>query len=387
MPETKEITRANRRQKVGLVLSGGGARGAYQAGVIKGIAQIAKEAGIDKPLPIITGVSAGAINASYLAATCENFEVAAEKMAALWCGITADQVFRTDALAAGRSGLRFLSDITVGAMYRRKLARSLLDTSPLRKLLNASIPFENIQKNILAGHLDALAVSAMNYTTSNSITFVQGHDQIPMWTRSRRFSTRTDITADHVMASAAIPVFFPPGPVADDHYGDGCLRNTAPLSPAIHLGADRLLVVSVRRPDSAAVPETTKIEPSLARIIGVILNALLLDAVEIDMERMSRVNQTLSHVSDPLRESLQLRQVDFLWIRPSQDIGHLAGELYERLPRVIKYLVSGLGSHKEAAELTSYLLFDPEFCGRLVQLGYDDAMASRDSIRKFLINE
>jgi NTE family protein len=370
--------------RVGLVLSGGGARGAYQAGVLKGIAEICREGGIKQPFPIITGVSAGAINASYLAARCDNFESAADDMVKMWSSITADRVFKTDALSAGRSGLKFLTDATLGAFYRKKFARALLDTSPLAEFISKNIPFDRIDKNLQEGHLSALAVTAMNFSNSTSINFVQTANDVPMWERSRRKSEKAWIGTPHVMASAALPLFFPPVAVGEDYYGDGCLRNTAPLSPAIHLGAERLLVVSVRRPDGLTPPPTTTMEPSLARVLGVILNALLLDAVDVDMERMARVNQTLSLVPEQTRSNLELKKVDYLWLRPSQDIGHLAGDLFENLPKVIKYLIGGLGSSKEASEMTSYLLFDPTFCGRLVKTGYEDAMNGKDSILQFL---
>jgi NTE family protein len=395
MVQTKELRSSSRSPNVGLVLSGGGARGAYQAGVVKAISEIAAEANLNQPLPILTGVSAGAINASYLASSADNFLEGADKMALMWSKITADRIFKTDVLSAGRSGLRFVTDATVGALYQKKLARSLLDTAPLKKFINESIDFSKIPKNIQEGHLKSLAITAMNYSNSTSITFVQGDNTSPMWLRSRRKSELANLTTEHIMASSAIPIFFPPVHIPTygengDHFGDGCLRNTAPLSPAIHLGADRLLVVSVRRPDDVLVPEGGPspkgiLEPSLARVVGVILNAILLDAVDLDVERMSRVNQTLDFVPDRQRSSLQLRKVDFLWIRPSRDIGQLAGDLFQRLPRVIRYLVGGLGSSREASELTSYLLFDPDFCGQLVRLGYEDAMESRESIRKFLV--
>jgi len=381
---TSNPSPTSRPPRVGLVLSGGGARGAYQAGVLKGIAEICRDAGIKQPFPIITGVSAGAINASYLAARCDNFSEAAEDMVRMWCSITADRVFRTDALTAGRSGLKFLTDATLGALYRKKFARSLLDTSPLAEFIDANVPFDRIDRNLQEGHLSALAVTAMNYSNSNSINFVQTATDIPMWERSRRKSEKAWIATPHVMASAAIPLFFPPVAVGEDHYGDGCLRNTAPLSPAIHLGADRLLVVSVRRPDGLTPPPTTIVDPTLARVLGVILNALLLDAVDVDMERMARVNQTISLVPEQTRSNLELRKVDYLWLRPSQDIGQLAGDLFDHLPKVIKYLVRGLGSSKEAAEMTSYLLFDPDFCGRLVNTGYEDVMNGREAILAFL---
>ena len=383
-PEEHELRSQVRTKKVGLVLSGGGALGAYQAGVVRAVTEIAADRGIKKPLPIITGVSAGAVNATYLAAMCDDLHAAADQLVKMWSKIRAEDVFRTDPLSAGRSGLKFLTDATIGALYRKKLARSLLDTAPLAKFLEDHIPFANIDRNLAAGHLEALAVTATSYSSATSITFVHGSPQTPMWTRSRRLSTLDKVATEHVMASAAIPMFFPPVRIGDDHFGDGCLRNTAPLSPAIHLGADRLLVVSVRRPDNRAAPIDPNMEPSVARVLGVVLNALLLDAIDVDMERMSRVNSTLGFVPMRQRADLNLRPIDYLWIRPSQDIGHLAGELFDRLPRVIRYLISGLGSSREASELTSYLLFDPDFCGQLVHMGYEDGLAHREQIANFL---
>lgn len=370
--------------KIGLVLSGGGARGAYQAGVMKAIAEISEQVGVKQPTPIVTGVSAGAVNAAFLAAEINDFQVACDRMAMMWSKITAEQIFRTDALSAGRSGLRFITDATVGALYAKKLARSLLDTAPLKTFLTENVNFNRIKENLRAGHFESLAVTAMNYTTSNSITFVHGHENAPMWQRSRRQSEATPVSADHVMASAAIPMFFPPVKVGDGHYGDGCLRNTAPLSPAIHLGADRLLVISVRKADTPQAQPVTDLEPSLARVIGVILNALLLDSTEIDMERMSRVNSTINFVPERQRSDLALRKVDYLWLKPSRDIGELAGDLFNRLPRVIRYLVGGLGSSREASELTSYLLFDPDFCGQLVHMGYEDTIANSAAVAAFI---
>lgn len=380
----RTIIHQDEANRPGLVLSGGGARGAYQAGVVKGIADIAADLGVRQPLPILTGISAGAINASYLASGCDDFSVAAEKMSLLWSRLTADRVFKTDVLAAGRSGFRLVTDATIGALYSKKLARSLLDTSPLRQLMTETIPFDRIQQNIIDGHLKALAVTAMNYANSTSITFVQGRPSAPMWTRARRRSEKAMIEVPHVMASSALPLFFPPIQVGDYHYGDGTLRNQAPLSPAIHLGAQKLIVVSVRKSDAPTSTPPPSVDPSLARVLGVMLNALLLDSLDADMERMSRINTTVSLIPEAQREGLSLRPVEYLWIRPSQDIGQLAGDLFDRLPRVIRYLVGGLGSSREAAELTSYLLFDPDFCGQLVAMGHRDALAQRDQIAKFI---
>ncbi len=254
----------------------------------------------------------------------------------------------------------------------------------LAQFLSQIISFEQIANNIRAKKLQALAVTATNYTNATSITFVQAAGEVGMWTRSRRRSERANIQCEHVMASSAIPLFFPPVEINKKHYGDGCVRNMAPLAPAIHLGADRLLVISVRRPDIRAAPTDESIEPSFARVLGVILNALLLDSIDIDMERMSRINSTLEYVPSRQRSDLRLRKVDYLWIRPSHDIADLAGQLFHHLPPVIRYLLSGLGSEKEAEELTSYLLFDSDYCSQLVQLGYVDTMASRDAISQFL---
>lgn len=397
---------------IGLVLSGGGARGAYQAGVLSAVAEIAANMGSEGAFKVITGASAGAVNATHLAASPAPLADASARLCELWGSITAQDVFKTDALTAGRLGFKFAIDAAVGALYRKKLARSLLDTSPLRAFLAGHIDFSQIARNLQAGKLDALALTAIHYANSHSITFVQSREKIALWERSRRRAVLSEIGVEHVMASGAIPIFFPPVRVGESFYGDGCLRNTAPMSPAIHLGADRIIVASVRRPDAAALPNAegsgasgngaseaslvtgakasqadssdVDVGPSIARILGVVLNALLMDAVEFDMERLGRINQTIDAMPEEVREQMKLRKVDFLWIRPSKDIGAIAGGLYDRLPGVIRYLVSGLGSAKEASDLTSYLLFDPEFCGELIRLGREDAFANRKSIEAFI---
>lgn len=376
--------RSDSTPRLGLVLSGGGARGAYQAGVLLGVAEIAAELGISHPFKIVTGVSAGAVNAASLVSTQADFADSALKLTKDWSTITAGEVFKTDAVSAGRLGFKFIMDAAVGALYHKKLARSLLDTSPLRRYLEKNIPFSEIPKTLAAGKIESLALTAMNYTNSHSMTFVESEKPAVMWDRSRRRSVQASIGVEHVMGSGAIPLFFPPVAIGEDHFGDGCLRNTAPLSPAIHLGADRLLVIGVRRPDHLAPAAQAHIEPSLARVTGVILNALLMDAIEFDMERLGRINQTVDLIPQATRTLMQLRKIDYLWIRPSQDIGRIAAGLFHKLPNVIRYLVGGLGSQKEASELTSYLLFDPEFCGELSKLGREDAFANRDGVVKFL---
>lgn len=372
--------------KVGLVLSGGGARGAYQAGVMKAVTEIAAAGEKSLPISIITGISAGAINTAFMASTWNDPVKSCKDLVDTWARLETDNIFRTDAVSLGHIGARWLADTALGSFRKRKHAHALLDTQPLRELLSTNVPVERIQEQINKGHLEAAAITAMDYSTSNSITFVQARDGIKLWDRNRRESHHAKITVEHVMASSAIPLFFPSVKVGDKYFGDGCLRNTAPLSPAIHLGADKLIVVSVRRPDHLAPVVSTKPsdEPSIARVLGVMMNAVLLDAIEVDMERMARVNNTLKSVPPHLLKEMSLRPVEYLWIRPSQDIGALAAGKFNKLPKLMRYLIGGLGGSGESSELTSYLLFDPEYCGKLIELGYLDAMNSKDEIKRFL---
>lgn len=375
----------NHNHKVGLVLSGGGARGAYQSGVMKAITEIAASGAPSLPISIITGISAGAINTAFMAATWNDPVKSCKDLADTWSRLTTDQIFRTDIVSLGHIGARWLADTALGGLRKRKKAHSLLDTQPLRELLQANVPTERIQEQINKGHLEATAITAMDYDTANSVTWVQGRDGIKLWDRNRRESRHEKISVEHVMASSAIPLFFPSVKVGDTFFGDGCLRNTAPLSPAIHLGADKLIVVSVRRPDHLAPPAPKQQgEPSIARVLGVMMNAVLLDAIEVDMERMSRVNNTLKSVPPHLLKEMSLRPVEYLWIRPSEDIGQLAAGKYDKLPNIMRYLIGGLGGSGESSELTSYLLFDPEYCGKLIELGYQDAMNSKEEIKRFL---
>lgn len=376
----------SKKRKIGLVLSGGGARGAYQAGVLQAIAEIRDKFPECRQIRVITGVSAGAINAAFMAANCDAELEAVTKMTGMWRRITSDQVFRTDAFSLGRIGLKWLTDTTFGSLKKRKQARSLLDTAPLRELIEKYIPFDRIPEHLAAGRLDAFAITALNYSTSHSISFVQTHDPFQAWDRARRRSEAATIGASHVMASSALPLFFPPVQVDDGFFGDGSLRNTAPLSPAIHLGAGKVIVISVRRPDEKAKYVSAGAEPSIARVLGVMLNALLMDATEYDMERLTRINSTLDYVPAHIRNEVQLRKIDSLWLRPSEDIGFLASGQFDKLPPLVGYLLAGLGNSKESSELTSYLLFDPEYCGKLVDLGYKDGWSQVEQIRSFLSN-
>ncbi len=370
------------KKKLGVVLSGGGARGAYQAGVMHALSQILESE--QREISVLTGASAGAISASFLASHWENPRIATEKLTELWSGIHADQVYRTDAFSIGKIGLKWALDATMGSFVEKKMARSLLNTEPLRKLIGENISIKKIGENLAKEHLESLSVTAMDYASATSVSFVQAASELPMWDRYRRRGELDTITVDHVLGSSAIPLFFPPVQIGQRFFGDGCVRNTAPVSSAIHLGAEKLIVVSVRRPDSLAPPADLNYEPTIARVLGVIMNALLLDAIDLDMERLDRINRTLDNVESTKADKIGLRKLEHFWIRPSVDIGLLASGQFEQMPPVIRYLLGGLGSSRESSEITSYLLFEPEFCAKLVEIGYQDTLAQSAELKTFL---
>lgn len=370
---------AESRKRTALVLSGGGARGAYQAGIMQGLVEIGLAAGAP-PFSVFVGSSAGSINAGMLAAYADNLRFGVERLVDVWRNIDAAQVFRTDAASLGRIGVRWAWDLSFGGALRRVQPKSLLDTAPLRDLL-ARIPFDRLDTHIASGVLHALAVTATDLYTSNGFVFLHGQPDIPLWTRRRWRVQPTRIGIEHLMASSAIPIFFPSVQIDGRHFGDGSIRNTAPLSPAIALGADRIVAVGVQGP-GADPPKKKLPPPTVAQIAGVLLDAVMLDAIEVDVEHSQRVNASLMacRAQDP---SNPFRMIDVLWLSPSADIGAMAAKLAARVPPVVRYLMRGLGTDEAITELLSYLLFDPLFCSQLVTLGRKDALASRDHIERF----
>ena len=370
---------------VGLVLSGGGARGAYQAGVIRALYELSIE--MDKPdlFRIVSGVSAGAINAAFLASHMEDLDVATSAMCRLWQNLKADEVFSTRYSIIARNASRVIRGLSFGGISQKLNPDSmaLLDTAPLRDLLRHAIPFPQIQRNIESGILHAVSLTATDYSTSLGITFVQGEEGIPMWHRARRHSVQAELTLDHVMASSSIPIFFPPVVVDGREYGDGCLRNQAPLSPAVHLGANRLLVVGVRTSRRVHIKNTKPLRATLGRIASVLVNAIFMDAIESDLERLHFINQALGQNADPGGPA-GLRPVIPFYLRPSKYIAQIAHRHGHRLPKVIRYLMGGLGSEEETSDLLSFLLFDPVYCSELVDLGYEDTKARAAELALFL---
>jgi NTE family protein len=279
-----------------------------------------------------------------------------------------------------------MRDLPLGGLTGFSPGPSLLDTGPLRELLQNNLDFAKIQSHIQSGVLKALAVTAVDYHSSMAATFIQGADDLKMWIRSRRFSERAIIDTDHIMASSAIPLLFPPIELNGRHYGDGCLRNQAPLSPAIHLGAEKILVVGVRRHTDIDAPKKKSAPnpPTLARVINTLLNAVLLDNIELDVDRLKKINEFMGKIPHNLHSQLNFRKVESVWIHPSLDIGQLAYEHAHKLPRFIRYLLRGLGPSEDSKEIISYLLFDPVFCQKLMDAGYEDAMAKREEIERLL---
>jgi len=365
-----------------LVLSGGGARGAYQVGVLRQIARQHPEFSF----PVITGVSAGAINAAFIASHRENLPEATEQLAQRWSTLTTSTVMRTDVPSLLGNALRIAGTVATGGARIAPTTRGLVDTRPLRRFLETLVKPENIDANIRDGRLQALAVSATSYRTGDSVTFVQGSPETAMWSRFRRRSRADGIGVDHVLASAAIPLFFPAWQVEGEYFGDGSLRQPYPLAPAVHLGADRVLAVSSRFVSTAqAHAKEPGAYPSTARILGLMLNSIFLDQLDGDAERLERVNELLQRVDPKQRWRLPEREVELLVLRPSRDIGRMAA-LYERkLPRALRHLVRGLGTRRgSGSDLLSYLLFVPEFLSDLIELGERDAEVNRARISRFM---
>lgn len=364
---------------ISLVLSAGGARGAYQVGVLKAIQEISSEKKI--PFPILCGVSAGSINSAILAAYADDFENAVNILEKTWSKIKPEDVFKTDIKTISSVGVKWLKDLSLGGLTGGSTPKSLLRTEPLEKLLKTHIPLEKIKQNIEKGYLKALTVTATNYYTSATVTFVQTKNDVSMWKRTRRSSELANIGIKHLMASSSIPIFFPSVEIDGRHFGDGCIRNQTPLSPAIYLGSEKIIAIGVRKKTSISEGLDPKPIPSVAHIAGVILDAVLLDAIEVDIVRMDKINQIIKKLG---QQTKKYRKVETLWIGPSEDIGELALSHYKKLPRVVRYLLKGLGPDKQVSTIVSFLLFDPTFCKKLIELGYKDGKSQSDQILKFI---
>lgn len=371
---------------VGLILAGGGARAAYQVGVLKAIADMLP-AGAANPFPIICGTSAGAINGAALAIDATRFQYAVRRLTRVWQNFHVDHVFRSDTLGIAKSGAHWLAAFLSGGLGRFN-PHALLDRAPLEQLLRRHMPCHMIQNSINAGALRAFSVTAAGYTSGQSVTFYQGVDDIEPWTRARRIGVAARITQNHLMASSAIPFIFPGVKLDREYYGDGSLRQIAPISPALHLGAQRLLLIGVREErNGEPVKSISMGYPSLAELAGYVLDSMFLDALEIDLERLTRVNKTISLIPSHHLEEAQvsLRPVDVLVISPSEDMNRIAGRHAMELPRPVRLLLRGLGAMKRrGSSLVSYLLFEEGYTRALMDLGYKDTLKRKDEVLWFL---
>lgn len=373
-------------KKTGLILSGGGARAAYQVGVLKAISDILPQ-GYESPFDIICGTSAGGLNASGIATMADNLRNGVNLLEDIWANFRGGQVYRTDFPGVWSCALRWLATMAFGRLGR-DFGVSLLDNRPLRKLLETHLDLERLARMIDEGHLDALCITASGYTSGESVSFFQGHHSLQGWKRSRRVGVQTPITVDHLMASAAIPVVFPAVRVNREFFGDGAVRQLAPVSPALHLGSDRVLIIGVSGNNIRRVREQVTSYPSIAQIIGHVMASSFVDTLEGDIERLTRINRTVELIPQETRKAngIILKPVDVLVIAPpSQVIETMALRHVNELPYSIRMFVQGSGATKKSgAGVLSYLLFEAEYCRALIELGYVDATSRKEEILEFL---
>ncbi len=372
--------------RLALVLGGGGARAAYQVGFLRSLAR----AFPDLHFPILTGVSAGAINAAHLANSLDDLPRSVERLTELWQGITVDQVFRTDLPTLGMTMLRWALRLVSGGVTLSPPTRGLVNTAPLHRFLRHALAspdgmLRGIDENIRRGRLAAIGITTTNYGSGQSVTWAQG-EAIPMWERPGRHGMLTTLTVDHIMASCALPLFFPAVQLGDDWHGDGGLRLTAPLSPAMHLGAERMIVLSTHYAGDAVAgrrPVISRGYPPPATVIGLLLESVFMDMLDHDVQTTQRLNRLV--IDHPHAAETGVRPVEVLLVRPSQDLGRMANKFESELPRTFRFVTRGLGTREtRRADLLATLLFQPGYIARMIEVGEQDGDRRREEVAAFL---
>jgi len=376
---------AKEQIKTGIILSGGGARAAYQVGVIKGIYQQIPR-GTHNPFPIICGSSAGAINATVMASYAGQYRIGLRRLESVWSNMQVNKVYKSDFYGMLKQTLRFVM-FSIGMKSRANFS-SLLNNQPLRELLRDVIPFQRLQELIDEQLLHALCVTCSDYNDGGSYSFYQGHDSIKDWQRHRRLGIRDKIHLSHLMASSAIPMIFPAVSLNHQFFGDGSVGFLSPISPAIHLGANKILIVGLdsttKSPNYRCYEK--KQPPTIADIAGFVLESVFIDSLDSDLERLQRINNTLENIPEHLLDqvALPLKNIETLVISPSKDLHSFADEYAKELPVSTRFFFRRLGlNNDEDASILSYLLFEKSYCKKLIQLGYDDALNKQEEIRYF----
>jgi NTE family protein len=372
--------------KSGLVLAGGGARAAYQVGVLQALKEMLPDPKVN-PFQIICGTSAGAVNAGALAVHADDFGRAVDNLLEVWRQFEPHHVYRADFAGAMANSLRWFSGFLFGAFLKNRRI-SLLDNRPLESLLARQLDFARIARNIKAGALDAVAITCSGYTSGQSCSFFEAGENFEGWQRSQRIGIKTRIGVEHLMASSAIPFVFPPHKLNREFFGDGSMRQIAPVSPALHLGADRVVVVGTARIRHDS-PERARgdLYPTLAQIAGHVLNSIFLDSLAVDLERLERINRTISCVPPETLQKmgLTLHHVDVLVLTPSEPLDSIAVKHVRSLPWTIRFLLRSVGAMRRGgANLASYLLFERGYCNELIALGYNDTLKRREEVESFL---